>query len=167
MACEIMADHRRVYLVSCVAQKRPFAAEAQDLYTSPWFRKARQYVVRSGCPWFILSAEHGLVSPEQVLEPYDKTLNTMKVAERRAWARRVQVQMAIELPDAIEVVILAGAKYRGYLESWLRSRYSTVSVPMRGLRIGEQLRWLSENEPSFCGTITTSTRAMTLTFCGS
>ena len=148
MGREIMLDNRRIYLVSCVGQKQPVRAAAQDLYTSAWFRKARQYVVKSSCPWFILSAEYGVVCPEQILEPYDKSLNTMDISERRAWARRVKAQMEIALPDAIEVVIFAGAKYRECLESWLRSRYSTVSVPMRGLQIGKQLQWLSENEPS-------------------
>ena len=143
-----MAAGRRIYLVSCVGQKQPFAAEAQDLYTSAWFRKAREYVIKSGSPWFILSAEHGLVFPERVLEPYEKTLNTMKVAERRDWARRVQAQIELELPNAIEVMIFAGARYREYLEPWLRRRYATVEVPMEGLQIGKQLQWLSENEPS-------------------
>ncbi len=143
----VVAD-RRVYLVSCVGQKQPYPAIAQELYISPWFRKAREYVDKSGSPWFILSAEHGLVSPKQVLEPYEKTLNAMKVAERREWARRVQAQIEFVMPNAVEVVIFAGARYRECLEPWLRRRYATVSVPMHGLQIGKQLQWLSENEPS-------------------
>ena len=44
-------------------------AKAKDLYTSDWFRKARAYVEHRGGPWFILSAEHGLVDPETVIGP--------------------------------------------------------------------------------------------------
>ncbi len=58
--------------------------EAKDLYVSDLFRKARRYVEAKNCPWFILSAEYGLVSPEQVIAPYEKTLNHMGVAERPA-----------------------------------------------------------------------------------
>jgi hypothetical protein len=58
-----------VYLVSCVARKRHVAAPAKDLYLSVWFRKARAYVESFGCPWFILSAERGLVRPDQILAP--------------------------------------------------------------------------------------------------
>ena len=78
-----------VYLVSCVSQKRDQACEARDLYVSDLFRKARRFAEASGCPWFILSAEYGLVAPGQVIAPYERTLNTMGVANRRAWAERV------------------------------------------------------------------------------
>ena len=78
-----------LYLVSCVGQKLSVPAPAADLYTSAWFRKARSYVAESGEPWFILSAKYGLVHPDKVIEPYDVTLNTMPVADRREWARSV------------------------------------------------------------------------------
>jgi hypothetical protein len=61
-------------LVSCVSQKRERACEAQDFYISEWFRKARHFAETSGCPWYILSAEHGLVRPEQLVAPYEKHL---------------------------------------------------------------------------------------------
>ena len=142
-----MLSDRRIYLVSCVSQKTPYPAPAQDLYTSTWFQKARAYVLKSGSPWFILSAEHGLVHPYDVLTPYERTLKNMSAAERCAWAERVQSQMKQSLPDADEVVILAGTHYREHLEDWLHRRFARVQVPMRGLQIGKQLQWLTENEP--------------------
>ena len=142
-----MSSDRRIYLVSCVAQKTPYPAPARDLYVSPLFRKARAYVLKSGSPWFILSAEHGLVHPDDVLAPYEKTLNNMRVAERRTWAEKVQSQMEQALLDADEVIILAGTRYREHLEDWLNRRFAHVQVPMKGLRIGKQLQWLTENEP--------------------
>ena len=71
----------------------------------------------------------------------------MRVAERRAWAEKVQSQMEQALPDADEVIILAGTRYREHLEDWLNRRFAHVQVPMRGLQIGKQLQWLTENEP--------------------
>ena len=53
--------------------------------TSPaWFRKARACVESTGCPWGILSAEYGLLHPDEEIRPYEKTLNAMPVAEKRA-----------------------------------------------------------------------------------
>lgn len=66
---------RDVFLVSCVAEKRPAPSVARDLYRSPWFLKARGLAEREGAAWFILSAEHGLVEPDDVVAPYDRTLN--------------------------------------------------------------------------------------------
>jgi hypothetical protein len=132
-----------VYLVSCVAQKRTSATRAKDLYVSEWFRRARDYVEASGDPWFILSAKCGLVSPDDVLGPYEQTLNTMGVRERRAWADRVQLQMDQRLPESDRIVLLAGQRYREYLMDYLRRRTLTIEVPLEGLRIGEQLSWFA------------------------
>lgn len=132
----------RVFLVSCVAGKTSKASPAADLYTSAWFVKARAFVEATGDPWFILSAEHGLLPPEQVIEPYERTLNTMSTADRRSWAQMVREQMEENLPDVGEVVVLAGNRYRENLMPYLRGRYSKVTVPMEGLTIGRQLSWL-------------------------
>src|SRR5213594_2732430 len=93
-------------------------------------------------PWFILSAEHGLVAPETTIAPYGKTLKTLSMHERRAWGQRVITQMESTLPDAERVVILAGIPYREFLMDYLRRRFHRVEIPMEGLRIGEQLSWL-------------------------
>jgi hypothetical protein len=134
-----------VYLISCVSQKREQGCAARDLYVSDWFCKARRYAEASGCPWFILSAEYGLVPPDQVVAPYERTLNTMAVADRRAWAERVARQLAEAVPDLARVVFLAGKRYREFLAQYLTGWGVAVSVPMAGLRIGEQLRWLGQH----------------------
>ena len=131
-----------LYLVSCVGQKLSVPAPAAELYTSAWFRKARSYVAESGGPWLILSAKYGLVHPDQVIKPYDVTLNTMPVAHRREWARNVLGDLGSYLAGVETVVFLAGQRYRQFLEGPLAAKGVTVSVPMAGLRIGEQLSWL-------------------------
>lgn len=136
-----------VYLVSCVSQKREQACAAHDLYVSDLFRKARRFAEASGCSWFILSAEHGLVAPGQVIAPYERTLNTMRAADRRAWGERVAAQLAEAVPDLSRVVFLAGERYREFLARHLASRGVEVSVPMEGLRIGELLSWLGQHSP--------------------
>ena len=83
-----------VYLISCVSKKRATPGKARDLYTSDWFLKARDYVEITRSPWFILSAEHGLVPPDLILAPYERTLNAMSALERKAWATRVKAQRA-------------------------------------------------------------------------
>jgi uncharacterized protein DUF6884 len=137
-----------VYLVSCVAAKRTYATRAKDLYVSEWFRRARDYVEAIGGPWFVLSAKYGLVAPDEVLEPYEQTLNTMSIAERRAWAARVQHQMDERLRQVDRIAVLAGQRYREFLMDYLRRRAPIVEVPLEGLRIGEQLSWFGHHGPS-------------------
>ena len=131
-----------LYLVSCVKTKRSKPAPAKDLYTSPWFRKARACVERKGCPWRILSAKYGLVDPETIIRPYERTLKTMSVAERREWAKAVLDVIGPSLIDIDTVIFLAGQDYREFLEPELRDRGLTVIVPMAGLSQGKQLSWL-------------------------
>ena len=63
------ADAATIALVGCVKGKRTAETEAQDLYTSDLFKKRRAHVNRRGLEWFILSAQHGLVAREQVIDP--------------------------------------------------------------------------------------------------
>lgn len=58
-----------IYIVQCVGQKLKRPALARDLYCSDWFRKARAFVESQGAPWFILSAKHVLLCPDEVVEP--------------------------------------------------------------------------------------------------
>ena len=130
-------------LVSCVAAKLPRTAPAKDLYTSTLFKKARGLVEAQRWPWFILSAEHGLVHPQEEVAPYEKTLNKMGVVERRDWASQVLAALEPHLAGVQSVVFLAGKNYRQFLEPEFSGRGIDVHVPMQGMRIGEQLRWLS------------------------
>lgn len=60
-----------VILIRGAKTKQTFAAPASELYISPLFRSARAYAEQSGAPWFILSAEHGVLGGEVIVEPYD------------------------------------------------------------------------------------------------
>jgi hypothetical protein len=67
-----------VFIVPCGNAKLPHAAPARDLYTGAQFRYvfplADAAARRTGGEVFILSALHGLVEPDRVLEPYNKKM---------------------------------------------------------------------------------------------
>ena len=135
----------RVALVSCVKAKRTSAALAGDLYTSQLFRALRAYAVANAGSWYVLSAEYGLLRPDQVVRPYERTLNTMPKRERVAWAERVQRQLLQVLPAGAEVIFLAGVRYRQDLLPFLETRGFSVTVPLEGLPIGKQLQKLKQS----------------------
>lgn len=136
-----------VYLVSCVKEKRATRSLAKELYTSPWFRKAREYVERTGQPWFLLSARHGLLTPDAMVRPYDRALEAMPRAERRRWADRVLRQLDLHMGAGDTLVLLAGQLYREFIEPDLKDRKVSVEVPLAGMRIGEQLAWFDRQRP--------------------
>ena len=141
---------KSVVLVQCVSQKLNGPCPAKDLYISSWFKKAKALVEKSKAEWFILSAKHHLLSPDEKIHSYDKTLNNMPINERKLWADKVIQQMKRNLPRAEQVVIFAGIKYRKLLMTYLNDNFKQVLVPMEGLGIGKQLEWLG-NAKSICG----------------
>lgn len=132
----------RIGLVACSAGKLDHAAPARDLYTSQLFRKAAAYAAATCDRWYILSAKHGLLAPEDVVEPYDERLpRNPRSAEVHRWAIGVRNALNFELAGipGVVLVALAGEAYRTPLAGgpW------TIEAPMAGLGIGQQLGYLT------------------------
>jgi hypothetical protein len=136
-------DRVEVVLVGCVKSKLGRPAQARDLYTSALFRKARAYAEATGVGWFVLSAEHGLVEPEQVIEPYELHLSSTSRAYRTEWGRRVVHDLQANLGDLRSKVIEvhAGKAYVDAVLEGLVEAGATVVEPLAGLTMGERLAW--------------------------
>jgi cytoplasmic iron level regulating protein YaaA (DUF328/UPF0246 family) len=135
---------KKIVLVSCVSKKSTIACPARSLYTSDWFIKAARYADQTSQEWYILSAKYGLVHPDQVLEPYNTTLKTMDKRARQAWAEWVFASLQPRLSPGDTVIFLAGQAYREFLADRISRLGCKIEIPMEGLRIGEQLHWLSQ-----------------------
>jgi len=133
-----------IVLVACVSKKLDRPAPAADLYQSTWFKKARLYAERTGDRWYILSAKYYLLRPDQVIEPYEKTLLKMPKLARIEWGRKVAGSIVRETNTADKLVILAGQYYLGALTTFLYPFHYGLQWPLRGLGIGQQLAWLDE-----------------------
>jgi len=127
-----VSSKRTVVLVGCVKSKQPRPALAKDLYISDLFRARRRFAERFGHSWFILSALHGLVDPEQSLAPYEKVLT---VGESRRWADRVFVALSPQLQAGERVVLVAGGPYRKYLMPQLRQAGYDVEAVLAGVPV--------------------------------
>ena len=131
-----------IVLISCGSKKLPHRAAAKDLYISSLFRLSRRYAQTLGAEKiFILSAKHGLLGLNEVIEPYDLTLNKMSIKQRQQWADKVLRELN-EVTDLSgdHFIFLAGKKYR---ENLIPSTKSS-EIPLEGLRIGEQLKYLKQ-----------------------
>ena len=104
----------------------------------------KNLVEATDSPWYILSAKYGLVDPDTKLEPYEFTLKTQGVAERRAWAKTVLEELLPLIKSFKRIVIFAGADYREFLVEPLKQQGLEVVIPMEGLSFGKQLAWLAE-----------------------
>lgn len=133
---------KHVVLISCVKTKATERKRCDELYLSDLFKKSLAYA-HSLKPdrIFILSAKHGLVALDQELDPYDDTLNTMKVPQIKLWSNKVldQLRQVADL-KADRFTFLAAEKYRRFLLPQL----DQFEIPMKGLGIGRQLQFLKE-----------------------
>ena len=135
-------------LVGCVKTKRSETNAAKDLYKSRLWRRRRAYAESLECPWYILSAKHGLLDPDKRIEPYDISLNDLRAAARRAWSIRVLSELKSRVPSLRDklIEIHAGATYVTYgLEEGLREAGATVHRPLARMSgIGRQQAWYRE-----------------------
>lgn len=138
----------RVALVSCGQTKLAYPAPARDLYTGPLFRSARAFVeaavaARRYDAWYIISAEHYLVRPTEVLAPYDMTMAQRDTDRTRQWAIHVDSGLRctegyglwLEQGGRLEVDVYAGAAYVEPLTRW--SRLDLFDMH-KGLQLGER-----------------------------
>lgn len=112
------------------------------MYTNDLFRKMFLYAEKLHPKMiFILSAKYGLLKPDDVIEPYEKTLKNMRADEKRAWTEAVITRLRQEADLQKErFIFLAGAPYREGILPYIVHH----EVPMEGLSFGRQLRWLAE-----------------------
>lgn len=130
-------------ILGCVSAKRAGPCAAKDLYVSPLFLRRRAYAERSGHPWVIFSAQHGIVDPDQTLEWYDLSLKNASPDYRRQIGRGAASALEARFGplDGKTFEIHAGAAYHEALAGPLAARGARLVNPVAGLRIGEQLHW--------------------------
>ena len=127
----------RVVLVQCTGTKRDEPAPARDLYDeSSYFRSQRAYAEAVADAWFIQSAEHGLVDPETVLEPYNT--HAKDLDDPDAWAVDIAEDLAGRVHTTASVEVLGGHDYADPLTPELEVLGFDVVEPLRGQRIGER-----------------------------
>lgn len=132
----------KIVLISCVSKKLDRKAKAKNLYLSPLFKYALSYAnTLNPDKIFILSAKYGLVSLDEEIEPYEKTLNAMKTNERKEWAEKVLLKLKeVSNLNEDEFIFLAGNNYRKFLITNIKN----YSAPLKNLGIGKQLKFLKD-----------------------
>lgn len=145
---------KTIAFVGCSKKKQTCRCHAGMMYRpSTLFTKLCDYIKTTdpADALFILSAKHGLLDPEDVIDPYDETLNDKSVAELREWSwgvvRDLEYFIAEHDLEDEEVTLkfYCGDRYRRYIIPTMEVRYPhwRIEIPLKGLGIGQQLKALS------------------------
>ena len=132
-----------IALIGCVKSKKKNICKAKDMYISPLFRKSLNYASKTCSNIYILSAKYGLLSMDDIISPYNETLNQKTEHEKKIWAAKVHRQMqekGISTED--KIMFLSGESYYKYL----KMIYKNSITPLAGLQMGKRLKWLKESE---------------------
>jgi hypothetical protein len=110
------------------------------MYRSALFKAQHRYALICCDRFYILSAKHGLLHPDTIIEPYEQRLPAGPA--RLAWGRRVAQQLDAAEPDLdVGLVVLAGSAYADAFDP--EDRDWPWEEPLRGLGIGERIAWLN------------------------
>lgn len=139
------ATFQTVYVVGCGKQKRDRRSRACEMYTGNLFKACARHARENGTTWRILSGLHGMMRPERAIEPYDARA-PRRGEELQQWAVTAANELTSDpaMRAGFRVVCLAGEEYAAPLRAVLEERGIEVQCPLRGLQVGERLRWLKE-----------------------
>lgn len=101
-----------VGLIACSKTKLPHRAKARDLYTGTLFGLSSRWIERNCSSWAILSAKHGVVLPDEELEPYDQALVGAPWKDVQSWHWRTNQQLRRVFPGR-RFIVIAGHEYLG------------------------------------------------------
>ena len=123
----------RVVLIGSSGATAPGPVRVADLFRSPGFVRAREHAVHSAMPWFVLSAKHGLLEPDDVVAPYFLELGDASTVYRSAWGEWVAAQLGerVQLSGAT-VEVHGGVDFAQPLRQPLARRGAALELPLPG-----------------------------------
>lgn len=147
----------RIGLIGCCKEKLDYVAPAKELYQSDLFKKSMNWITKPGRvdQWSILSSFHGLVLPDQIIAPYELSLDMLDVPNREKWSQWVHKQLMDQWGEDVIYMVLAGHHYRQALKrmplvedvigSWTSQRQEKMGSSRGRMGIGVIKRYLKED----------------------
>ena len=137
---------RRIGLVAAAQRRRVGVRQAREQFaSSPTFRRARDYCERAYGEWYILSANHLLLPPQQVIGPDERRLSAFTADERLAWAAQVAARLRERRDRSAEpltIMLFASQRYADLLARVAPEL--PIELPLSGLAPRDRLRWYDE-----------------------
>lgn len=134
---------RSVYLISCGKRKSDTPCMASDMYNSERFVQLKNLAILTKHEWYIISAKHGLLKPDTIIDPYDMCIDSFSIDQQRTWARKV-VQSIGTIAIGAKIVVWADGVY----SKLLRDEFDTVGIeadfPLSNLKSDDQAKYLQE-----------------------
>lgn len=134
---------KSICIVSCTKNKQNYECNAKIMYSkSTLFKKQIELIEKKyKCDYYILSAKYGLLKPDDIIKPYDKSLYKFNKTEFSDWVKKVYNKLILyENIDDTNIIFFCGNIYRKDIIPYLKH----YDEPFKGLGIGNQLKKINE-----------------------
>ena len=133
-------------IIGCGKDKKDKPTKAWDMYTSPYFTVKKNYAESNAPKQGVYSAEHGLLFPDDVIEPYNTKMGKDVTSDEAVEVARSVLEDVPEDVNTIEII--AGKDYTEPMkkieDEFNYSIRYTLQEEVNG-GMGFQMSWLSEN----------------------
>lgn len=123
-----------IVLLGSLGDRVQVPAPAKDIFRAPAFQLSRTDEEAVGSRWFVLSAEHGLVAPDEWISPDARTLAELDPEYRVVWAAWVaaRLQSLVGPLDDVTIRVDAPDAFVGPLFAELQQAGAIVSTNTAG-----------------------------------
>jgi hypothetical protein len=137
---------RAIGLVAASKRRRGGITRAREQFDlSPVFRRARDFCDRAYSEWYILSTDHLLVPPQQVIGAREAALHMLSASERATWAEGVAAQLRLRAERSAEPLTFVLYASSWYAELLQRAAPDlTIQTPLSGMSFVERLHWYDD-----------------------
>lgn len=140
----LLADDGKpnVIIIGCGRHKKDHPTFARDLYSSKRFNTSKEIAKNIDADYFILSAKHGLITPNQIIEPYDFEISELNKKEKDYWADSI-LKLIRDSKNGATVTILAEDSYTDIIKSRNEPHYNVnIKTPFSKLLPEQIPLWL-------------------------
>ena len=123
-----------IVLLGSLGDRVQVPAPAKDIFRAPAFQLSRTDEEAVGSRWYVLSAEHGLVAPDEWISPDARTLAELEPEYRVVWAAWVaaRLQSLVGPLDDVTIRVDAPDAFVGPLFAELQQAGAIVSTNTAG-----------------------------------
>lgn len=111
-------------IIGCSQKKLKFKAPVSELNQGQLFKALKKLTIKNNFDLKILSGKHGLLEPNQIIEPYDQKIkNKEEIAKIRS---KIILKTCQIWRDYDLIIIFMGKKYRNVLEPFFDNKFIVI-----------------------------------------
>lgn len=137
-----------IVFLSCTKEKKNKRCKAIEMYSeSDLYSKCLEYAKKLKYDkLYILSAKHHVLEPDDIISPYNVTLNDFSIEQKKQWTDKViKILKEKNINFDEKVYFLCGDSYIEFLKKYF-TNYECVFEDKGG--IGDIMHWLDKENKS-------------------